>query len=134
LSNEIHQEIGHEDESTTMKGYYQLIEGHDGGFMFSLRAGNHETVLESRVFWSRQAAMDAVQLVRDFALEPENYTKQEAPDGTHFFELRDSNGKMLGRGASRKTRSALNAGIASVQRNAPAESFRGLVRRALTLG
>jgi uncharacterized protein len=117
-----------------MKGYYQLIEGHNGGFMFSLRAGNHETVLESRVFWSRQAAMDAVQTVRDCAQEPENYVKLEAPDGTHFFELRDAAGKLLGRGAPRKTRSALNAGIASVQRNAPAESFRGLVRRALTLG
>jgi uncharacterized protein len=117
-----------------MKGYYQLIEGHSGGFMFSLRAGNHETVLESRVFWSRQAAMDAVQTLRDCAQEPENYVKLEAPDGAYYFELRDTQGKTLGRGASRKTRSALNAGIASVQRNAPAESFRGLVRRALTLG
>ena len=40
-----------------MNGYYQLIEGHDGGFMFALRAGNHETILESRVYWSRQAAL-----------------------------------------------------------------------------
>jgi uncharacterized protein len=117
-----------------MKGYYQLIEGHEGGFMFSLRAGNHETVLESRVFWSRQAAMDAVQTLRACAQEPENYVKLEGPDGSHFFELRDSNGKMLGRGPARKTRTALNAGIASVQRNASAEHFRGLVRRALTLG
>ena len=36
-----------------MKGYYQLIEGNGGGFMFTLRAGNHETILESRVYWSR---------------------------------------------------------------------------------
>jgi uncharacterized protein len=117
-----------------MKGYYQLIEGHDGGFMFALRAGNHETVLESRVYWSRQAALDAVQLTRQCALDPENFFKLEATDGGFCFELRDTAGKLLGRSPSRKTRSALNAGIASVQRNAPSEAFRGLVRRALTMG
>ena len=31
-----------------MKGYYQLIEGNGGGFMFTLRAGNHETILERK--------------------------------------------------------------------------------------
>ena len=46
------------------RGYYQLVEGHQGGFMFTLRAGNHETILESRVYWSRQAALDAVEAVR----------------------------------------------------------------------
>jgi uncharacterized protein len=118
----------------TTKGYYQLIEGHDGGFMFALRAGNHETVLESRVYWSRQAALDAVQQTRECSQDPENFFKLEAPDGNHFFELRDHAGKLLGRGPARKTRAALNAGIASVQRNAGSEAFRGLVRRSLTMG
>jgi uncharacterized protein len=116
------------------KGYYQLIEGHDGGFMFALRAGNHETVLESRVYWSRQAALDAVQTARECSQDPECFVKLEAPDGNHFFEMRDKQGKLLGRGPARKTRAALNAGIASVQRNASAEAFRGLVRRSLTMG
>jgi uncharacterized protein len=116
------------------KGYYQLIEGHDGGFMFALRAGNHETVLESRVYWSRQAALDAVQMARECSEDPENFFKLESADGNHFFELRDTQGKLLARGPTRKTRAALNAGIASVQRNAGAEAFRGLVRRSLTMG
>jgi uncharacterized protein len=117
-----------------MKGYYQLIEGHEGGFMFALRAGNHETVLESRVYWSRQAALDAVEQTRECSQDPEKFTKMEAADGSFFFELQDDNGKLLGRGQSRKSRAALNAGIASVQRNAESESFRGLVRRSLTMG
>jgi uncharacterized protein YegP (UPF0339 family) len=48
----------------TPRGCYQLVEGHPGGFMSTLRAGNHETILESRVFWSRQAALDAVDALR----------------------------------------------------------------------
>jgi uncharacterized protein len=117
-----------------LKGYFQLIEGHDGGFMFALRAGNHETVLESRVYWSRQAALDAVVQTRECSQDPEKFVKIESSDGSYFFELRDAAGKLLGRGPARKTRAALNAGIASVQRNAASEAFRGLVRRSLTMG
>ena len=117
-----------------MRGYYQLIEGHYGGFMFALRAGNHETILESRVFWSRQAALDAVSVVRVCSQEPGRYVRRETDDGNHYFELVDEAGKLLARSVGCGTRSGLTAGIASVQRNAPSESFRGLVRRALTLG
>jgi uncharacterized protein YegP (UPF0339 family) len=117
-----------------MNGYYQLIEGHQGGFMFTLRAGNHETILESRVYWSRQAALDAVATVRVCSQEPTRYVRRETEDGSHYFELVDEHGKMLARSARCGSRSGLAAGMASVQRNAPAESFRGLVRRALTMG
>ena len=118
----------------TPKGYYQLIEGHEGGFMFALRAGNHETILEGRVFWSRQAALDAVDAVRRHAHELQRYVRHEAPDGSHYFELCDAQGRVLGRSAGCSTRSGLAAGIASVRRNAAATSFRGLVRRALSIG
>jgi uncharacterized protein YegP (UPF0339 family) len=117
-----------------MNGYYQLIEGHDGGFMFALRAGNHETILESRVFWSRQAALDAVEMLRRLSQRPELYVRCEGADGQHYFELRDSEHRLLARSPGCASRSGLSAGIASVQRNAPSENFRGLVRRSLVPG
>ena len=115
-----------------MKGYYQLIEGHAGGFGFTLKAGNHETVLQSPVYWSRQAALDAVAEVRLHSQDPTLFDRRESEDGSFYFVLLNPAGKVLGRSAGCNTRSGLNAGIASVQRNGPAESFRGLVRRALT--
>jgi uncharacterized protein YegP (UPF0339 family) len=116
---------------TATKGYYQLIEGHQGGFMFTLRAGNHETILESRVYWSRQAALDAVAEVRVHAQEAGRFVRLEGADGSHYFELRDAEGRVLGRSVGCASRAGLAAGIASVQRNAPALAFRGLVRRTL---
>ncbi|MBP6764246.1 MAG: YegP family protein [Rubrivivax sp.] len=117
-----------------MKGYYQLIEGHGSGFMFTLRAGNHETIFESRVYWSRQAALDAVAATRAASQDPRRYVKLESPEGRHFFELVDDAGRTLGRSNGCHSRSALAAGMASVQRNAPSQTFRGLVRRTLVLG
>ena len=117
-----------------MKGYYQLIEGHQGNFMFALRAGNHETILESRVYWSRQAALDAVEQVRVCSQNPGRYVQHEEADGPYHFELLDDAGKVLGRSLGCSTRGGLLAGMASVQRNAPSTVFRGLIRRALTSG
>jgi uncharacterized protein YegP (UPF0339 family) len=117
-----------------MKGYYQFVEGHGSGFMFTLRAGNHETIFESRVYWSRQAALDAVVTTRICSQDPQRYLKRETPEGQHFFELTDETGRLLGRSTGCSSRSALAAGMASVQRNALSETFRGLVRRSLEIG
>jgi uncharacterized protein YegP (UPF0339 family) len=119
---------------TTMNGYYQLIEGHEGGFMFALRAGNHETILQGRVYWSRQAALDAVEATRLHSQVASRYVRHQTDDGGHFFELLDAEGRLLARSAGCMTRAGLAAGIASVQRNAPSQTFRGLVRRSLVPG
>lgn len=102
--------------------------------MFALRAGNHETILESRVYWSRQAALDAVETLRKSSQNLNNFIRHESNDGTHFFEVRDGQSQMLARSPGCASKSGLTAGIASVQRNAPSQTFRGLVRRALTMG
>jgi uncharacterized protein YegP (UPF0339 family) len=117
-----------------VKGYYQLIEGHQGNFMFTLRAGNHETILQSGVYWSRQAALDAVAAVRMCSQDPGRYVRCENGNGSFHFELLDPSGKTLARSPGCGTRGGLAAGIASVRRNAPATTFRGLIRRDLTSG
>jgi uncharacterized protein YegP (UPF0339 family) len=117
-----------------MTGYYQLIEGHQGNFMFALRAGNHETILESGVYWSRQAALDAVAAARVCSQDPACFARCVCSDGSHYFELLDAGGRAMARSPGCSTRAGLLAGIASVQRNAPATTFRGLVRRHLHAG
>lgn len=113
-----------------MTGYFQLIEGDDGAFMFTLRAGNHETVLTSRVFWSRQSAMDGVALLRIQSQRPECYVRHTDADGRQWFEVLDAAQHTLGRSEPYASRSGLAAGMASVKRNSAATIFRGLVRRA----
>jgi uncharacterized protein YegP (UPF0339 family) len=118
-------------KTKAVTGYYQFIEGHHGNFMFALRAGNHETILESGVYWSRQAALDAIVAARCCSQNSAHFVRREDRDGSHYFELRDDSGKVLARSIGCGTRSGLAAGIASVQRNAPSTTFRGLIRRDL---
>ena len=111
-------------------GYYQLIEADDGAFMYTLRAGNHETILTSRIYWSRGAALQAVQALRDASQMPERFQRQLTDGQVAWFCVLDSDGRWLARSESYSSRSGLNTGMASVQRNAPSQIFRGLQRRA----
>lgn len=113
-----------------MTGYFQMIEGDDGAFMFTLRAGNHETVLTSRVFWSRQAAMEGVALLRKQSQSADCFVRHTDSDGRQWFEVLDEAHATLGRSEPYASRSGLAAGLASVKRNSASTVFRGLVRRA----
>ena len=113
-----------------VSGYYQLIESDDGAFMYTLRAGNHETILTSRVYWSRGSALDAVAALRQASQFPERFQRRDLESHAAWFEVLAADGKWLARSETYSSRSGLNTGIASVQRNAPSLVFRGLVRRA----
>lgn len=113
-----------------MTGYFQLIEGDDGAFMFTLRAGNHETILTSRVFWTRPAAMAGVDMLRRQSQCAQAYVRHTDADGRQWFEVLDENRRALGRSEPYASRSGLAAGMASVKRNSASTIFRGLVRRA----
>ncbi len=116
-----------------MPGYYQLIEGFDGGFAFALRAGNHECIFESRVFWGRQAALDAVDRFRTLVGDDRQLQATRNAKDQHVLELRDTNQQVLGHGSVCHSAAGLNANRASLRRNASATQFRGLVRRTLVL-
>ena len=114
-------------------GYYQLIEGDDGAFMYTLRAGNHETILTSRVYWSRGAALDAVAALRLASQQPGRFQRHLIDSNAAcaaWFAVLAGDGQWLAKSEAYSSRSGLNTGIASVQRNAPSLVFRGLVRRA----
>jgi uncharacterized protein len=113
-----------------VSGYYQLIEADDGAFMYTLRAGNHETILTSRIYWSRGAALQAVAALRDASQQPERFQRHDADTTTAWFCVLDAEGRWLAKSENYSSRSGLNTGMASVQRNARSEVFRGLLRRA----
>lgn len=113
----------------TGRGYYQLIEGGDGAFRFTLRAGNHETILESVVFWTRQAALQGVETLRQVGEKPASFRTITEDDGRVRFEVVDDQGRRLASSTPYATRSGLTAGMASVRRHCPSTMFRGLVFR-----
>jgi uncharacterized protein YegP (UPF0339 family) len=116
-----------------MAGYYQLIEGYDGGFAFILRAGNHEAIFESRVFWGRQSTLDAVVRFRRLILDDSRLQATRNKAGQHLLHVLDDDQRLLGAGSPCASVAGLNTNRAALRRNAQAQVFRGLVRRSLVM-
>ena len=116
-----------------MAGYYQLIEGYDGGFAFILRSGNHESIFESRVFWGRQSALHAVDRFRRLIHDDSRLNATRNKAGQHVLQLLDDDNRLLGTGSPCASAAGLNTNRAALRRNAPAQDFRGLVRRSLVM-
>lgn len=116
-----------------MAGYYQLIEGYDGGFAFILRAGNHEAIFESRVFWGRQSALDAVVRFRQLIQDDSRLRPTRNKTGQHLLQVLEDDQRLLGSGSACATAAGLNTNRAALRRSAPAQDFRGLVRRSLVM-
>lgn len=113
-----------------MSGYYQLIEAADGCAMFLLRAGNHETILRSRVYRSRREAMLGADWLRQNGQERGRYLRRETDAGKPYFTILGSDGQEMARSEPYAGRSGVDTGIASVQKNCGSREFRGLVRLA----
>ena len=112
-----------------MPGYYQLVEASDGNTCFQLRAGNHEVIFISRIFRSRQAALEGVAWMRLHGAERFRFHRHTSSEGSPYFKLVDDDGQEVGRSALYASRSGVDAGIASVCRNCTVTIFRGLIRR-----
>ena len=97
--------------------------------MFLLRAGNHEAILRSRVFRSRQAAVEGVTWLREVGHDRTRFIRCEGADGRPCFAILGADGQELAHSEPYASRSGVDTGIASVMRNCGAQEFRGLVRR-----
>lgn len=103
-----------------MAGYFQLKTAASGQWMFNLKAGNHETVLTSQNYSSKQAAEAGIESVRKNAVNDAAFERKVASDKSPYFVLTaPANGQTLGKSEMYSSTSAMEGGIASVKANAP---------------
>ena len=101
-----------------MAGYYELRTLANGEFMFNLKAGNHQVILTSQRYKTRQAALDGVESVRTNGVSASRFVRKVAEDGSPYFVLVATNGQTIGRSEMYSTSGAMENGISSVMRNA----------------
>lgn len=102
-----------------MAGYFELKPAAGGQFTFNLKAGNHEVILSSERYTSKEGAIAGIASVQKNAPSDERYQRKTAKDGSPFFTLVATNGQTIGRSEMYSSASAMEGGIASVKSNAP---------------
>jgi uncharacterized protein YegP (UPF0339 family) len=89
--------------------------------MFNLKAGNHEVILTSEIYESKDAALNGIASVRKNGTDAASYEKKVSTAGEPFFVLKAANTQVIGKSEMYSSESARDNGIASVMQNCTSE-------------
>ena len=100
-----------------MAGWYELSSNESGKFSFVLKAGNGEVILRSQSYASESGARGGIASVQKNAADASRYESKDASDGRCFFNLKATNGQVIGTSQMYKPAASRDNGIASVKTN-----------------
>lgn len=100
-----------------MAGYYELKKSGASGYMFNLKAGNHEVILTSETYTSKDGASSGIASVQKNSPDDARYERKTAKDGSAYFVLTAGNGQTIGKSEMYSSASARDKGIESVKTN-----------------
>lgn len=102
-----------------MAGKFELYTDKAGEYRFRLKAGNGEIILASEGYKQRASAENGIASVQKNAPDDARYERKETKSGKHMFNLKATNGQVIGTSESYESTSGRDNGIASVMKNAP---------------
>ena len=101
-----------------MAGKFELKKSTNGKFFFSLKAGNGERVLGSEMYETKSAAENGIESVKKNAGDDNRYEKKTSNRSEHYFNLKATNGQVIGSSEMYRSEAGMNNGIESVKKNA----------------
>jgi uncharacterized protein YegP (UPF0339 family) len=102
-----------------MAGKFELFKDKAGEYRFRLKAANGEIILASEGYARRDGAENGIASVKTNAPDDARYERKETKAGKHMFNLKASNGQVIGTSESYESSGGCENGIASVKKNAP---------------
>lgn len=100
-----------------MAGWFELSKASDGQFRFVLKAGNAETILSSELYKARGSAENGIASVQTNSAADERFERKTAANGKFFFNLKATNGQVIGTSQMYASESTRDGGIGSVKEN-----------------
>ena len=91
----------------------------NGEFQFNLKAGNGQVILASEGYTTKAACMNGVESVKKNAQVDARFEKLVAKNGKFYFNLKATNGQIIGTSEMYEAEASRDNGIKSVQTNAP---------------
>jgi uncharacterized protein YegP (UPF0339 family) len=102
-----------------MAGKFEIYKDKAGEFRFRLKAGNGETILASEGYKQKSSAVNGIESVRKNSQIDARFERKMTSSGKPMFNLKASNGQVIGTSETYSSDSARDNGIASVAKNAP---------------
>ena len=99
-------------------GEFVVSKRKNGEYQFVLKADNGVTILSSEGYSSKAGCMNGVESVKKHSQESDNLEMKTASDGSFYFNLKASNGQVIGTSQMYKTEETRSNGAGSVIKNA----------------
>ena len=102
-----------------MAGKFELYKDKAGEFRFRLKAGNGQTILASEGYKQRASAENGIESVKKNSAVDERFERKESNSGKPMFNLKATNGQVIGTSERYTTERACENGVQSVMKHAP---------------
>lgn len=106
-------------------GKFVISTRKNGEFQFNLKAGNGEVILTSEGYTTRAACDNGIASVKKNGSDDTRYDRKTSSNGKHYFNLKASNGQVIGTSEMYESAASMENGIASVMKNAPDATVEG---------
>ncbi len=100
-------------------GKFVISKRANGEFQFVLKAGNGQTILTSEGYSAKASCTNGIESVRTNSQDDSKYDKKTSSNNKYYFNLKASNGQIIGTSEMYESEQARDNGIASVKSNAP---------------
>ena len=100
-------------------GKFVISTRKNGEFQFSLKAGNGQEILASEGYTTKAACLNGVESVKKNSQVEARFDKLESKNGKFYFNLKATNGQIIGTSEMYESTASRDNGIASVMKNAP---------------
>ena len=102
-----------------MAGKFECYLDKAGEHRFRLKAGNGETILASEGYKSKSSCTNGIESVQKNCKDPKSFEKKMTEGGKFRFNLKSTNGQVIGTSQNYDSESGRDNGIESVTRTAP---------------
>jgi len=100
-------------------GKFVVTTRKNGEFQFVLKATNGQVILASEGYTTKAACTNGIESVKKNSQIDERFDRKTAKNGQPYFNLKASNGQIIGTSEMYSSSDACEKGIASVKKNAP---------------
>jgi uncharacterized protein YegP (UPF0339 family) len=100
-----------------MAGKFVLKISRGGKFRFNLRAGNGQVILTSEAYKTKKSALNGTVSVGKNCNNEKCIDRKVAKNGKPYFNLKSTNGQVIGKSQMYASNASMEQGIRSVQKN-----------------
>lgn len=99
-------------------GKFVITKRSNGEFQFNLKAGNGQNILSSEGYSSKANCENGIESVKKNSQDDAKFDKKTSSNGKYYFNLKATNGQVIGTSEMYEAEAGRDNGIDSVKSNA----------------